>query len=157
MTDEFPRPRNYHLMLVFHIDSTTPMAKRRFRSGCRSLQLLHVFLPHGNGHTRRWIWRKSYEFTMLPDCISTNIYKTYVNIPKSRSLNKYRNQSLASTSHPQLCGFPAAGRSLDLPALKVHNKAHLSVSPFSCRKMGVETKLRPVSFICNRKNRTCLD
>ena len=72
MTDEFPRPRNYHLMLVFHIASTTPMAtsawKRRFRSGCRSLQLLHVFLPHGNGHTRRWIWRKSYEFTMLPDC-----------------------------------------------------------------------------------------
>jgi hypothetical protein len=91
-------------------------------------------------------------------CIYIHIYITYVNTPKSRSLNKYRNQSLASTSHPQLCGFPAAGRSLDLPAvLKVHNKAHLSVSPFSCRKMGVETKLRPVSFICNRKNRTCLD
>lgn len=94
MTDEFPRPRNYHLMLVFHIDSTTPMAKRRFRSGCRSLRLLHVFLPHGNGHTRRWIWRKSYEFTMLPDCISTyyihNICK-HPQISESQQISKSKS------------------------------------------------------------------
>ena len=228
-------------MFVFHIASTTPMAtsawKRRFRSGCRSLQLLHVFLPHGNGHTR-WIWRNSYELTMSPDCrtwlsqfqclfgrqnsglwvisaswwrlcpeerfinktcgtrtgskslsisyiymiyvymiyvyicskyvfycnvmyvymylyimyfnikdmmctIPICIYRTYIyihihNICKHLQISEpqqiSKKTSLASTSHPQLCGFPAAGRSLDLPALKVHNKAHLLGQSFFMQK-----------------------